>query len=84
MFDFRDMERIRELAGKADFGSITIEEKDEMRTLMTLASPAVWDFPWDDLLRVAFTWNGIYSLAKLGRFAALRQPQPETAAADAS
>ena len=75
MLDGQDMERLRRLAGRAQRGLITPEGKADMRKLMAKGTDLAWDLAWDDLLHVAFTWLGIYSLAKLGA---------EAAAADAS
>jgi hypothetical protein len=70
MLDWHDMERLRVLAGRAKACVITPEEKGEMRAIMAKGAPTAWDFAWDDLLHVAFTWLGIYAIAKLGREAA--------------
>jgi hypothetical protein len=66
MLDWHDMERLGVLAGRADRGSITPEEKGEMRGIMAKAAANAWDFSWEDLLHIAFVWLGIYSIAKLG------------------
>lgn len=75
MLEWQDMERLRILAGRADRGSITPDEKGELRAIMAKGLDTAWDFSWQDLLDIAFTWIGIYSIAKLGA---------EAAAADAS
>lgn len=75
MLEWQDMERLGRLAARAQRGSITAQEKGEMRAIMAKGTESAWDFGWDDLLHVAFAWLGIYSLAKLGA---------EAAAADAS
>lgn len=75
LLSWQDMERLGVLAGRARQGMITPDEKGELRAIMAKGTPTAWDFAWDELLRIAFTWLGIYSLAKLGR---------EAAAADAS
>lgn len=70
MLDWPDMERLRVLAGRAKSGVISLEEKNEVRTIMAKGAPQVADFSWGDLLDVAFMWLGVYSIAKLGRRAA--------------
>jgi hypothetical protein len=75
MLDWKDMERLRVLAGRADRGAITPDEKGEVRQIMAKGTPSAWDFAWDDLLEVAFAWLGVYALAKMG---------DQAAAADAS
>ena len=75
MLEWQDMERLRILAGRADRGLITPDEKGEVRAIMAKAASSAWDFAWDDLLEIAFAWLGIYSIAKLGW---------QAAAADAS
>lgn len=70
MLEWTDMERLRLLAGRAKGGVITPEEKAEVRSIMAKGTPAVHEFAWDDLLHIAFTWLGIYTIAKLGHEAA--------------
>lgn len=70
MLEWQDMEKLRRLAARAQRGSITPQEKGEMRAIMSKGTDLAWDFGWDDLLHVAFTWLGIYSIAKLGAEAA--------------
>lgn len=65
MLSKAEVERVIALAGRAKAGSITVQEKGEMRALLSRLSPAAQDFAWPDLMRSTLVFIGMYSVAEM-------------------
>ena len=70
MLSKADVERIKALAGKGDRGSITPQEKGELRQLLAQFSPQAQDLAWPDLLHASFVFLGLYAVAEIAHVAA--------------
>ena len=60
-----EVERVIALAGRAQQGAITVDEKGELRRLLSRLSPLAQDLAWPDLMRTTTVFVGMYSVAEM-------------------
>lgn len=60
-----EVDRVIALAGRSQQGTITVEEKGELRGLLSRLNPLAQDLAWPDLMRSATVFVGIYSVAEM-------------------
>lgn len=60
-----EVDRVITLAGRSQQGTITVDEKGELRRLLSRLSPLAQDLAWSDLMRSATVFVGIYSVAEM-------------------
>ena len=65
MMTKREVERVEVLAGRAQAGKITAENKGEMRALLAKQNPIAMDLSWEDLMTATYFFLGVYSLARI-------------------
>lgn len=62
-----EVDRITHLARRGDRGTITPDEKGEMRQLLARFSPQAQDLAWPDLLEATFVFLGLYTVAEMAQ-----------------
>lgn len=65
MLSKAEMDRVIALAGRAHLGTITVEEKGQLRELLARLSPLAQDLAWPDLMRSTMVFVGMYSVAEM-------------------
>jgi hypothetical protein len=64
-----EVDRITHLARRGDRGTITSDEKGELRQLLAKLSPQAQDLAWPDLLEATFVFLGLYTVAEMAQAA---------------
>lgn len=65
MLSKTDVDRVTELAGRGNRGTITPIEKGELRQLLARLSPQAQDLAWPDLLHSALVFLGMYTVFEM-------------------